>query len=320
MFQGTTTQAGDKLTSTTAQLEGSQRVRLNPQGLARKDKPLMSALVPPPGCVFVSADLSAGEPTCTAHYSQDKNYYDATFGMVGKAPYYTDDGLLKIDNLYYTVMSVSPMGKKLVRELFHSTYNGSSFAERWPANEEYQGKPFQDWLKDQIKAQYAFHKIGTLGMGYSMGPRKFQTAAYDAGHVISFGEAKEFFRVYWALFADIGKFAKRCAHSAKTRGYLVNDFGYRLLPDKDYKAFNYFIQSSVSGIMHVLCNSFFILAAFCTFLLVIHDEVIFSCPKERVEEARAAMKAAEEALNNMLKWRVRVRVGFAVGNNLYEAK
>lgn len=305
---------------TVEQRVAEQRVRLNPQGLARKDRPLMSAIQPDAGHVFVSCDLSSGEPTCTAHYSQDGNYYDATFGMVGKAPYYTDGGLLKIDNLYYTVMSVSPMGRALARDLFKNAYSGVPFAERWQCNDDYQGKPFQDWLKDQIKDQYAFHKIGTLGMGYSMGPRRFQAAAYDAGHVVSFAQAKAFYETYWTLFGNLRTFAKRTAHVVKTKGYLVNDFGYRLLPDKDYKAFNYFIQSSVSGIMHVLCNSFFTLAPFCTFLLVIHDEVIFSCPEGRVEEARAVMKKAEETLNNMLKWRVRVRVGFAVGHNLYEAK
>ena len=72
--------------------------------------------------------------------------------------------------------------------------------------------------------------------------------------------------------------------------------------------------------MHVLCAQFFNRAPFSSFLLVIHDEVIFSCPAERVEEARVAMKQAEEALNLMLNWRVKIRVGFKVGNNLYEAK
>lgn len=298
-----------------------KRIRLNPQGLARKDKPLMSALLPPPGEVFVSADLASGEPTCTAHYSQDGNYFDATFGMVGKLPHYNRDDLLKIDNLYYTVMSVSPMGRALARELFNSSYGGASFAERWVENKEYRdGSAFQDWLKDQIKGQYAFHKIGTLGMGYSMGPKKFQTAAYDAGHVITFPQAKAFYGTYWGLFTGIKRFAAVCALNFKRKGALVNDFGYRLLPDKDYKAFNYWIQSTVSGIMHVLCAKFFALAPYCTFITVIHDEVIFSCAKARVEEARKAMKEAEAWLNSQLGWRVNIRVGFAVGNNLYEAK
>lgn len=292
----------------------TQRVRLNPQGLARKDKPLMSAIKPDAGHVFISCDLSSGEPTCTSHYSQDKNYYDATFGMVGKTPFYTPAGILKIDNIYFNVMSVAPTGRKLSRELFETTYDGATFAERWPDGD------FQDRIKAQVKKEYAFHKIGALGMSYGMGPRKFQATAYDAGYIISFAEAKGFFQAYWQLFSGVKLFADKCAAGNKIKGYMVNDFGYRLLPDKDYKAFNYFIQSSVSGIMHVLCNTFFTLAPYCTFLLVIHDEVIFSCPEERVEEARAAMKQAEEALNSMLQWRVRIRVGFKAGGNLYEAK
>lgn len=274
----------------------------------------MSSIHPDAGQVFVSCDLSSGEPTCTAHYSQDRNYFDCTFGMVGKPPHYSPAGVLKIDNIYLSVMSVSPMGKGLMRELFNTLYEGGTFAECWLE------PGFPDRIKAEIPKEYAFHKIGTLGMGYSMGPRKFQSASYDAGYVISFAESKAFFNAYWGLFPDVRRFADKCAAGFKLKGYLVNDFGYRLIPDQGYKAFNYFIQSSVSGIMHVLCHSFFAFAPYCTFLMVIHDEVIFSCPANRVEEARAAMKQAEEALNNMLKWRVRIRVGFKVGNNLYEAK
>lgn len=297
-----------------------QRYRLNPQGLARRDKPLMSAIMAPPGETLVSCDLASGEPTCTTHYSQDKNYADATFNMVGKAPYYDPSMVLKIDNLYLTVMSVSPMGKALARELFNTKYKGSSFAERWQANSDYDGHPFQDWLKDQIKPQYAFHKMGTLGMGYAMGPKKFQNAAYDAGHVIDFAGAKAFYQQYWALFAGIKRFANVCANNFMKRGFLVNEFGYRLIPDKDYKAFNYWIQSTVSGIMHVLCAKFFALAPYCKFVLVIHDEVIFTCPTEMLDKARNAMKQAEASLNANLQWRVNMRVGWATGSNMYEAK
>jgi hypothetical protein len=298
-----------------------QRFRLNPQGLARKDKRLMSAVEAPEGMTLVSCDLASGEPTCTTHYSGDKNYADATFNMVGKAPFYDGDSVLKIDNLYLTVMSVSPMGKTVTRDLFNAGYQGSSFSERWRDNQAYDDTAtFQDYIKDLIKPQYAFHKMGTLGMGYAMGPKKFQNAAYDAGHVISFPQAKDFFNKYWELFADIKRFSNVCANNFKSRGFLVNEFGYRLIPDKDYKAFNYWIQSTVSGIMHVLCAKFFTLAPYCKFLLVIHDEVIFACPTGKLTEARAAMKAAEASLNKNLGWRVNMRVGFATGSNLYEAK
>lgn len=288
-----------------------QRVRLNPQGLARKDKPLMSAIKPDPGHVFVSCDLSSGEPTCTSHYSQDRNYFDACFGLVGKEPFYERD-LLRIGNIYAMVASVAPTGKARMRELFHTSFKGVPFPQAFAKN--------ADLVKETDPKFYAFHKIGALGMSYGMGARKFQSAAYDAGYNISFSEAKGFFQSYWSTFPRVRQFADKCAAGFKSRGYLVNDFGYRLLPDKEHKAFNYWIQSSVSGIMHVLCAQFFALAPFCTFLLVIHDEVIFSCPVDRVEEARAAMRQAEDQLNAMLQWRVRVRVGFKAGGNLYEAK
>lgn len=278
-----------------------QRVRLNPQGLARRDQSLMRSIVPNDGDIFVSCDLSSGEPTVTAHYSQDKNYYDACFGMVGKEPYFSDQGLLKIDNLYLTFMSQTSMGRHLIQDIAQWGGHADRFKELHPQS-------------------YAFHKMGVLGFGYGMGPRKFQSAAYDAGHVITFAEAKSLYNAYWSLFPGLRNFAKHCEKTYTDKGYLVNDFGYRLLPDKGYKAFNYYIQSSVSGIMHVLCAQFFALAPWCTFLFVIHDEIIFSCAREREEEARTLMKQAEDALNEMLKWRVRVRVGFKKGDNLYEAK
>lgn len=296
------------------------RTRLNPQGLARKDKGLMSAIVPDPGHVFVSCDLSSGEPTVTAHYSKDRNYFDACFGMVGKRPIFTTRGVLKIDNLYLTVMSQSPMGREIAKHLYSAKYGGQSFAERWKTNAPYEGSPFQDYVKDQIKGAYAFHKMGTLGMGYGMGPKKFQAAAYDAGHNITLKEAQGFYSTYWTLFTGLRVFAAHCERQYKAKGYLVNDFGYRLVPDQPFKSFNYVIQSSVSGIMHVIAAQFFARAPFCAFLFVIHDEVVFSCPEGRVEEARAAMQGATDALNEMLGWKVKVRVGFKTGTNLYEAK
>ena len=42
----------------------SQGARLNAQGMSRRSKSLMSSVVADEGYVFVSRDLSAGEPTC----------------------------------------------------------------------------------------------------------------------------------------------------------------------------------------------------------------------------------------------------------------
>ncbi len=285
--------------------------RLNVQGLARKDEALMRGLPAPPGFTYVSCDLSAGEPTVTSHFSQDKNYHDATFNMVGKKPYYDGD-LLRIGSIYLMVASVSPIGKDKMRTIFNTTWRGVPFPEAYLEN--------PDIVKDAEPAWYAIHKVLSLGLSYSMGPRKLVTSAYDAGHVIKFPVAKEFYAKYWTTYPDVHKLGKLLEAKYKRDGYLVNPFGYRLKPNAPYKALNYFIQSSVSGIMHVLCAKFFAIAPWCRFVTIIHDELIMLVPTSRVAEAKLCMQQAEKSLNDNLKWRVNIRVGWAEGKDMYEAK
>jgi hypothetical protein len=272
---------------------------------------LMRALKAPPGMLAVSNDLSAGEPTVISHFSKDKNYYDAAFRMVGQKPYY-DGNVLRIGNIYAMVASVAPTGHKWMRDLYGSTFNGVPFPDAYVAN--------PDLVKESDPKAYALHKILTLGLGYSMGPRKLVTSAYDAGHVIEFKTAKEFYNQYWSLFGDVQKLAKLLEAKYKRDGYLINPFGYRLKPDKEYKALNYFIQSSVSGIMHILCAKYFAICPWAEFVTIIHDELVQFVPIDRLDEAKAGMKQAEASLNADLKWSVNVRVGWADGPDLFEAK
>lgn len=285
--------------------------RLNVQGLARKDEGLMSCIVTDLGNEAVSCDLGAGEPTCTAFYSGDRNYYDACFGMVGKAPHYAGP-VLKIDDIYLTTMSVSPIGAATIREVVNEKWNGGTFAERWLEDPEF-------FTKKLLKKERQLHKILALGLSYSMGPRKLVKQAYDAGYSIDYRTAKEFYNAYWRLFARVKAFGDRLEGIYSQKGYLVNDFGYRLVPDQPYKCLNYFIQSTVSGIMHVLCEKFFTLCPWAEFLTVIHDEVIIEVPEGRLEAAKLLMRQAEESLNADLGWTVKVRVGWAHGRDWYAA-
>ena len=293
--------------------------RLNVQGLSRRLRPLMTTLVARPGHTFVSVDLSSGEPTVTTHFSQDKYYFAATFGMVGKAPYYDAQGVLMIDDIYLMGMSVSPMGKDLMREVSTRTFTAKdgktplSFAEKWLEDKEY-------IQKSVLAVERPFHKILILGLGYSMGPKHMVEAAYKAGYELSLADAKAFFEAYWKLFSGVKTLGKSLQARFKRLGYLVNPFGYRLVPDKDYKALNYFIQSSVSGVMNVLCAKFFAIAPYARFVTIIHDELITEVPDDKLEEVRIAMDKAVDSLNNDLKWSVNIRTGWAVGKSLYEAK
>jgi DNA polymerase I-like protein with 3'-5' exonuclease and polymerase domains len=284
--------------------------KLNVQATARRDPGLMSAIIPSPGHVFVSSDASAGEPTVTTHYSGDKNYYDACFGMVGKAPYY--DGLiLRISDIYLMTMSVSPIGAEDMRECFHSKFGGVSFAEQWLIDDEV--------IKKQLKTQRTFHKILALGLGYGMGPKKMCKSAYEKGYALEFNQAKAFFKSYWSLFSGVRALSDRLAEQVEQDGFIVNQFGYRLVPEP-HKAFNYLIQSTVSGIMHVYCAKIFAAAPWARFVTVIHDELIAEIPENKVEEFRQVIAAATDSLNADLNWSVKLRFGYVVGRNLFEAK
>jgi DNA polymerase I-like protein with 3'-5' exonuclease and polymerase domains len=279
---------------------------LNAQGLKRKDKPLMSTMVARPGHTFVSVDLSAGEPTVTTHYSRDKYYRAASFDMVGKRPYWDGD-VLMIDDIYIMTMSVSPLGRDKVRQWW-----ADGMVDKWVAD--------ADGFKSSVKKDRQLHKVLCLGLGYGMGPKKLVSTAFAAGYDLDIATAKAFFKAYWKLFSGVKGLSERLAKEFTQKGYLVNDFGYRLVPDAEFKALNYMIQSSVSGIMHILCAKFFAVAPWAHFITVIHDEIIMEVPDDMLPAARLLMDEATESLNEDLNWSVNIRTGFVTGKNLYEAK
>lgn len=282
--------------------------RLNIQGLSRKDRELMSSLLPAPGNVVVSVDLSAGEPTCTAHYSKDPNYYAATFGMVGKTPYWTT-GLLMIDDIYLMTASRSPIGREEILRLWDD-----GLAEKWVADPE-------AVKSGEAKKVRALHKPLCLGLSYSMGPKKLVTQAYDSGFELSLATAKEFHRVYWKeCFPGVERFGKLLQSKFHKQGYLVTEFGYRLVPDSDHKCLNYFIQSTVSGIMHALNQKFFDRCDFAEFKTVIHDEVIFEVPEEYEQDAKIIWSKCVQELNSDLNWSVEIRTGWKSATNWFDIK
>lgn len=287
--------------------------RLNIQGLARRDSLLMKCLITEPERTFVSVDLTSGEPTCTAHYSQDANYIAASFGMIGKDPYYKD-GILMIDDIYLMAASVSPLAEIALKECFDKG-------------------DFDDWNNGQkeyiqkahpiIAPLRAFHKPLVLGLGYAMGPRKMVTTAADNGKVLLAKDSKAFWKAYWQrLFTGLASYAKKQQAILGRQGYLVNQFGYRLTPDSPHKAFNYMIQSTVSGIINLLDALFEMECSKLDveFVTIIHDELIYDIADEDLKKAKKAMDKAVKELNKILGWTVNVRVGFVTGKNMYEAK
>lgn len=283
--------------------------RLNLQAISRKDKGLMSCMLADDGNTIVSLDLVSGEPSVTANFSRDKNYRWATIDGIGKAPYY-DGAVLMIDDIYLQTMSVSPLGRDKMRAAFAADWGGRSFSEQWLLDSEV--------IKTALKRDRQVHKILCLAISYGMQPKKMVKSMYEAGHQITLQQAKDFHLAYWDLYNNVQRFSKRLSRQLEIDGYIINPFGYRLTPEPRL-GFNYFIQSSVSGLIHVYCAKLFAAAPYATFLTVIHDEVVCEIPTEKLEEFKVAARRATDSLNDDLKWEVNIRTGFAPGLNWYEA-
>jgi len=284
--------------------------RLNVQGLARRVPELMTTIGQYSDRENVSIDLSSGEPTVSAHYSRDPNYLYACFDGVGKAPFFKD-GILMISDIYLMTMSKSPIGANTIREAFDKKWNGKSFADQWLEDDEV--------IKKALKASRQLHKMLALGLGYGMGPKKMVNQCYDNGYSLDISTAKLFYKAYWSLFSGLRQFANKCQLQVQAKGYIVNAFGYRATPPP-HKAFNYLIQSSVSGIMHVFLAKLLAAAPYAEFVVCIHDELIMTIPKGMRDEFFKAKELATQSLNDDLKWSVPIRTGFVVGSNWYEAK
>lgn len=288
----------------------NRETRLNVQGLARREPLLMTTMVASENNTFVSIDLAAGEPTVSTHFSQDEMYKYATFDGVDKAPFYRD-GRLYIDDIYLMVMSVSPIGHVKMQETFDAVWPAGTFADQWLADPEV--------IKKKLKTERQVHKMLALALGYGCGPKKMVKQCYEAGYELSFKDAKTFHRAYWQLFSGLKRFSDRCAREVETNGVIINPFGYRGKCEP-HKAFNFFIQSSVSGIMHVYLAELAELAPYMHLVTIIHDELLVEVPKVRLEEFRKHKEEATMNLNKYLGWTVAIRTGFAVGDSLYEAK
>lgn len=272
----------------------------------------MGNIVPPKDHSFVSVDLTSGEPSVTSHYSKDKNYIYACFGGIGKEPFY-ENGLLYCDDIYIMNMSRSPLHAALIRKTFDEfSHEGRDFKQQWLMDKEVITKKTLGKARD-------IEKMLCLALGYGMQPKKMVKQCYEKGFDLSFQDAKRFFDTYWTTFEGVRKFADYCAVRMAKDGFLVNQFGYRL-KCQPRLAYNYWIQSSVSGVIHVLIMKLFAIAKYSRLVTIIHDELICITPTEMLDKFKQDLQTATDSMNRDLGWSLNIRTGFAPGNTLHEAK
>lgn len=279
-----------------------KRGGLNLPAMARKVLKFMECIVADDDRLFISQDVIALEPSITSELSKDPRYMYATVTGIGKRPYY-DGTWLMIDDIYLMSASQFPPSRELMREIFHDHKmpTGLSFADQWVIDPEV----CKDYCKKPVRN---FAKVACLGLGYGMGYKKFRTTSEENGKTITVQESKGTVKAYWDGYQGLKAVRDSLSWEIEKKGAVVNQFGYRCTPNS-YKAFNAYIQSSASGVLDVYIYKLFAICPYAEFIALIHDECIFSIPKDKQEEFKLLSATVVESLNSDLGWSVPIRFG-----------
>jgi DNA polymerase I-like protein with 3'-5' exonuclease and polymerase domains len=280
-----------------------KEIKLNAQGLSRKNSSQQRCFLADEGKVLIAVDLISAEPAVTAHYSRDPNYLDATLHMIGKRPYFAADGLLKIDDIYLMVASRFPSWAKEVRDAFENYYDGVQGFDVWLTNPEKITKGVLKKIRNKSKPL-------CLGISYGLGPKKMVLVAQANEFDLTIKEARAFRKLYWDTFSYVKMLGDKLAIQYNSLGHIQNDFGYCLYPSADYKVLNSLIQSSVSGVVDVLSDIVFNKDERFQYVVCVHDEIIFQIPEEDEAELKEVFYKCVDELNDLLKWSVQIRLGW----------
>jgi DNA polymerase I-like protein with 3'-5' exonuclease and polymerase domains len=280
-------------------------LNINLPALARRDLPFMRCFESDPGYTFVSQDVVSLEPSVTAHFSQDKNYRWATVDGIGKPPF-LKDGVLMISDIYLMTASVLPPTRDAIME----AWKNNGFAN-WVADDEA--------VKKALKKPRSFAKTAALGLGYGMGAKKLQNSCAEAGFPITFKEAKEVKRMYWALYSGLNQFKEVLEFRAEKEGFIINPFWYRITPEP-HKAFNAYIQSTASGVLDLYLMLLMNYYPELHLVAIIHDELVYQCPDHMIKDLPAMTDKVSSELNNMLQWSVPIRFGTVTCKTFEEFK
>lgn len=115
-------------------------------------------------------------------------------------------------------------------------------------------------------------------------------------------DAKKAVEAFWKTYPGVKKLSDKLVKDARMLGYVVTASGRRLYVDKDrsYSALNYFIQS---GSRDITCRALVRLfeAGFMPYMLLpIHDEILFTVPRQFAERgANLTAKLMAETIKGL---------------------
>ena len=173
-------------------------------------------------------------------------------------------------------------------------------------------------LKEVSAAQRSAAKAVNFGLIYGQGPYTLSESLE-----ISLTEAKDLIQRYFKKFKRVGEYIQSAPEEARARGYAETLFGRRRVVEElsssrfwtkkfgERAAVNSPVQGTAGDIVKIamvrLQES-----VYSSMLLQIHDEILFECPQELLEEETSYIK---NIMENVVLWKVPLKVRIASGPN-----
>ena len=255
------------------------------------EKAILKNLKCDEGYVGVHADLSAIEPTVTAHYSEDPS-------------------LLKVfrDGLGDIYLDLALELFKNDKEL-HYGYNPNI--------------PITAEVKERFAKQRKVAKVIQLAVQYTGTKHTVSKNLTKEGIPTTVEEADEYVKAYWRKFDAVKKFNYQLREVNRKDGHLRNIIGRIIrVPDPEYKDLpNRFVQSSAHDILILWVLSIY---GRCKeegikikpILLDCHDSTSNQVPKEQAERLRQIYTSSLNVLNHQLGLCVKIKAEVKTFNTL----
>jgi DNA polymerase I-like protein with 3'-5' exonuclease and polymerase domains len=255
------------------------------------EKAVLKNLTCDPGYVGVHADLSAIEPTVTAHYSEDPS-------------------LLKVfrDGLGDIYLDLALELFKTDKEL-HYGYNPNI--------------PITSEVKERFAKQRKVAKVIQLAVQYTGTKHTVSKNLTKEGIPTTVEQADEYVKAYWRKFDAVRKFNYQLREVNRKDGHLRNIIGRIIrVPDPEYKDLpNRFVQSSAHDILILWVLSIY---GRCKeegikikpILLDCHDSTSNQVPKEQAERLRQIYASTLRTLNDQLGLCVKIKAEAKTFNTL----
>jgi DNA polymerase I-like protein with 3'-5' exonuclease and polymerase domains len=247
-----------------------------------EEKAILRHLRVEEGFTGVHADLSAIEPTFTAHYSEDKSLLKVF--QEGRGDIYLD-----------LALELFPNNKEL-----HNDYDPQI--------------PITESVKQRFERQRKVAKVIQLAVAYTGTGYTVSKNLTKAGIPTTILEADRLVAAYWRKFRRVAEFNERLKSLNREQGYLRNVIGRIIrVPNPDYKDLpNRFIQSSAHDVLILWVLEIYRLCKergidIKPVLLDCHDSTSNQCPSHQIDSLKQVYKESLTNINKLLDLSVTIK-------------